>query len=184
MKEISVVIPAFNEEGVIARTLAETSAVLRGHDYEIIVVDDGSRDRTCAEAEAFARVHAGVQVIRLEQNGGKGAALRRGTEVAQGALIAFLDADMDIHPRQVWLLRDAMRAHNADVAIGSKHLADSRVAFPLSRRILSHAFSWLEKALFNLELSDTQTGLKLFRAEVVRRAFPRVRVRRYAFDLE
>lgn len=184
MKEISVIIPAFNEEGVIARTLAETCAVLRGHDYEIIVVDDGSRDGTWAEAEAFACEHTGVRVLRVGQNGGKGAALRRGTEIAQGELIAFLDADMDIHPRQLWLLLDAMRTHNADVAVGSKHLADSRVVFPFSRRILSRAFSWLEKALFNLDLSDTQTGLKLFRAEVLRRAFPRVRVQRYAFDLE
>ncbi len=184
MKEISVVIPAFNEEGIIARTLAETCAVLRGRDYEIIVVDDGSSDRTWAEAEAVARGHGGVRVLRAGRNSGKGAALRQGTEVAQGEFIAFLDADMDIHPRQLWLLLDAMRAHSADVAVGSKHLADSRVAFPLSRRILSRAFSWLEKALFNLELSDTQTGLKLFRAEVLRRAFPRVRVQRYAFDLE
>ncbi|MCC7354926.1 MAG: glycosyltransferase family 2 protein [Anaerolineae bacterium] len=184
MKEISVVIPAFNEEGMITRTLAETCAVLCGHDYEIIVVDDGSRDGTFAEVGAFARDHPEVRVLRLEYNGGKGAALRLGTEAAQGDLIAFLDADLDIHPRQIWLLLDAMRAGGADVAVGSKHLTDSRVTSPLPRRFLSRAFSWLEKALFNLELSDTQTGLKLFRAEVLRRAFPRVRVQRYAFDLE
>ena len=184
MKEISVVIPAYNEEGIITRTLAETCAVLRDYSYEIIVVDDGSHDGTAAEARAFARDHSEVQVVRVEDNGGKGAALRRGAKVAQGDLIAFLDADMDIHPRQLWQLVAALRSQDADVVVGSKHLADSRVASPLARRILSHAFSWLVKVLFNLELSDTQTGLKLFRAEVLRRAFPRVRVQRYAFDLE
>jgi glycosyltransferase involved in cell wall biosynthesis len=182
--EISVIIPAYNEEKIIRKTLTETSEALRGHEYEIIVVDDGSSDGTFAEAMAFAREHPEVRVLRAERNAGKGAALRLGTEAAQGALIAFLDADLELHPRQLWSLWAAMRAAEADGAVGSKHLAHSQVASPWLRRALSRIFAWLEKALFNLEWNDTQTGLKLFRAEVLRRAFPRVRVQRYAFDLE
>lgn len=184
MTEISVVIPAYNEEAIIRRTLTETCEALRGHEYEVVVVDDGSQDGTFAEAAAFAREHPEVRVLRAERNSGKGAALRLGTEAAQGALVAFLDADLELHPRQLWPLLEAMRAAGADGAVGSKHLANSQVASPWLRRALSHVFSWLERALFNLEWSDTQTGLKLFRAEVLRRAFPRVRVQRYAFDLE
>ncbi len=186
MRIVSVVIPAFNEAEQIERTLLETVAAMEriGHPYEVIVVDDGSDDGT---AELVAGVAAGLSRVRVvghEVNLGKGSALIRGAVAAVGDLVLFVDADLEVHPRQFALLHDELEARGLDVAIGSKLHPDSRIEYTSYRRLLSVGYYLLVRLLFRLPVRDTQTGLKLYRAEALRRVIPRLVVKRFAHDLE
>ena len=183
---VSVVIPAFNEAGMVVRTLHETGAALErlGYRYELILVDDGSSDGTAHLARAVAESLPHVRVIAGELNLGKGSALMNGAAAALGELVLFVDADLEVHPRQVSLLYETLVESNADVVIGSKLHPDSQVEVPSGRRALTIGYYLLVRALFRLPVHDTQTGIKLYRAEVLRRVLPRLVVKRFAADLE
>lgn len=183
---ISVVIPAFNEAERVDSTLRETDAAMAafGAPYEIVLVDDGSADDTIKHAKRAAAALQHVRLIRLDVNAGKGWALVRGAQVAHGELVMFMDADLDVHPRQLAILHDALERGGADVVIGSKLHPDSQVHYPLRRRVLSLGYYGLVRVLFRLPVRDTQTGLKLYRREVLERIVPRLLVKRFAHDLE
>ena len=138
-QRISVVIPAFDEAERIARTLRETDAAMAafGAPYEILLVDDGSVDGTIERAQQSAVGLDHVRLVRLDRNAGKGWALVRGAQLARGELVLFMDADLDVHPRQLAILHDALVSDGADVVIGSKLHRGSRIAYPWRRRILS-----------------------------------------------
>jgi glycosyltransferase involved in cell wall biosynthesis len=179
--------PAFNEAETISRNLRETVDTLSRlqYDFEVIVVDDGSHDDTWRAAEsALLDHHSNVRFLRYNRNEGKGNAVMRGTAVATGDYIVFLDADMDLHPAQLPVFFDIMAQKNADVVIGSKLHPLSQVNYPLSRRIATTGYYTVVRLLFGLPLRDTQTGLKVFKAEVLRRVFPKVLVKRFAADIE
>ena len=183
---ISVVIPAFNEADRIGRSLRETDSAMAafGAPYEIVLVDDGSDDRTTEVAGGVAAGLEHARVIRLEANAGKGWALVRGAQAARGELVMFMDADLDAHPRQLAILHRALVDDRADVVIGAKLHPDSDIAYPPKRRLLSLGYYALVRLLFRLPVRDTQTGLKLYRREVLERIVPRLLVKRFAHDLE
>ena len=183
---ISVVIPAFNEASLVTRCLRETVTALEelGCRYEVILVDDGSDDQTLDLAREVAEAMRRVRVIGHEVNLGKGSALMRGALSALGELVLFVDADLEVHPRQLEILYDALVSENADVVIGSKLHPDSRVEVPRGRRLLTVGYYLLVRVLFRLPVHDTQTGLKLFRRKVLLRVMPRLLVKRFATDLE
>jgi glycosyltransferase involved in cell wall biosynthesis len=181
---ISVVIPAFNEADRIGDCLRETALALQGLDYEIIPVDDGSRDATFREMAACAAQNPRVRPVRQPSNQGKGAAVFLGCQHATGDLIAFLDADLELHPSQLLSFIHVMRQTKASVVIGCKSHPDSQLTYPRFRQATSVVYSALVQFLFGLDLHDTQTGIKLFRAETLRCIIPRLRARRFAFDLE
>ena len=192
--QLSVLLPAYNEAGQLRRNLYETIRTLEGapsvptqpafYPFELIVIDDGSSDGTAAAALDVARQDKRVRVMSYQPNAGKGAALRRGFGCAQGSLVAFLDADLDLHPRLLFVLEDVMSTQHADVVIGSKQHPQSHIDYPLLRRAYSLGYFVLVQALFDLPLRDTQTGIKLFKREVLDYAFPRLSITGYAFDLE
>lgn len=181
-ERISVVIPAFNEADRLYANLRTVCAVLDGSEFEVVVVDDGSQDATFEESLRAAADGLPIRAFRLENNRGKGAALFHGFKQASGDIIAFLDADLEISPEEIPTLLAAMRSSEAEVAVGVKRWRST--SFPLARRALSLLYRWLVALLFGLSLSDTQTGLKLFRREVLEDAVPRLRVSRFAFDIE
>jgi len=183
---VSVVIPAFNEAEGIRRCVTETWETMEalGCDYEVLLVDDGSLDGTLESARAAAAGLPQVRLIGYEENLGKGHALIRGAQEARGELVMFMDADLEVHPRQLSVLYSALRGARADVVIGSKLHKQSRVDYPLKRRVLSWGYYALVRSLFRLPVHDTQTGLKLYRREVLRRVGGRMLVKRYAADLE
>jgi len=186
-KKISVIIPAYNEEENIFRTIDETKKVLENmnYDYEIIVVDDGSTDKTSEIVKNnFNFEKDKVRVETYKPNAGKGNAVKYGSGFAVGDYILFLDADLDLNPRQLPAFLNKMEKSNADAVIGSKKSRDSKIKYSLKRRILSNGYYYFIKILFGLPIRDTQTGFKLFKSKVLKESINKMLIKRYAFDLE
>jgi glycosyltransferase involved in cell wall biosynthesis len=185
-EKITILMPAYNEAETIRKSLDETIRTFDdfGCDYEILVIDDGSSDNTLAEALKVADGNSRVRVKRNLENFGKGRALKKAFRHATGEYIVFLDSDLDLHPGQVQTLFDIMRLDEADIVIGSKFHPNSSVEYPPSRRFISLIYYFVTKVLFCLPVRDTQTGLKLFKAHVLREVFPKILVKSFAYDLE
>ena len=184
--KVSVIMPAYNEGSHIIGSLKETMRTFNefGCDYEIVVIDDGSKDDTYEKIKEFAADHTNISAKRNRTNFGKGRALKKAFRYTLGDYIVFLDADLDLHPQQVEKLFDVLNKSKADVVIGSKRHPESEVNYPLNRKIISNGYYYIIRLLFGLPVRDTQTGIKLFKREVLKDIFPRVLIKRYAFDLE
>jgi glycosyltransferase involved in cell wall biosynthesis len=182
---LTVVVPVFNQEAAIASNVETIRGALEaglGDDFELIVVSDGSIDRT---AERVLDEHGGaIRVIHYDRNLGKGYAVKIGALEAHGRYVGYIDADLDLDP--AWLPRFVAVAEERglDFAIGSKRHPDSDVFYPRSRRAASWLYQQLVRVLFRLNVRDTQVGLKVFRREVAEQVLPLLLVKRYAFDLE
>jgi glycosyltransferase involved in cell wall biosynthesis len=180
--ELSVILPSFNEGAHIHANILRVCDTLKGLRYEIVVVDDGSGDNTFAESLRAADEGYPVRVVKQEVNRGKGASLFHGFGFCTGELVAFLDSDLEIAPENLLTLVKVMQATNADVVAGVKDLQANQ--FPPLRRLMSRSYRAMVALLFGLTITDTQTGIKLFRREVLADAIPRVSARRFAFDIE
>jgi len=184
---LSVIIPAYNEEGRIGRTLAGIRGYLEGRTYasEIIVVDDGSRDRTEARAEDALRGMPGARVLRRSANRGKGFSVREGVLAARGAFILFSDADLSTPIEELekfWPLVD----EGCDIVIGSRALpgSDIRIRQNPVRELMGKTFNLFVRLLLFRGIPDTQCGFKLFRREAARDLFTRLRTTGFSFDVE
>ncbi|MBZ5535137.1 MAG: glycosyltransferase [Acidobacteriia bacterium] len=186
VERVSVIVPCFNEGDRIRKNLCEICDFLAAFapDYELIAVDDGSSDDTRAEIQAASAAYPAIRPVYYDENIGKGYALREGFERATGRYVIFLDADLDLPPRQIALFFEIMRRENADVVIGNKRHPASRVEYPRRRAIISWIYSVSLRLLFHLPLHDTQAGLKLFKSEVLEKVFPKIVCKRFAFDVE
>jgi glycosyltransferase involved in cell wall biosynthesis len=181
---LSVIVPAYREGERIHDNLLRLLAVLDDlhTTYEVVVVSDGNIDATAAEARRVGSPC--VKVLEYPKNMGKGYALRYGADYCTGALVTFIDADMEIDPRNIRRFLHFMSGTDCHAVIGSKRHPLSEVAYPLFRRFLSAIYQFMIRLLFNLKVRDTQTGLKLFRREVLQDVLPLIAVKRFAFDLE
>ncbi len=172
MEILSVVIPAYNEEDGIAhiveRVLA-TRVVLRetGADLELIVVDDGSRDRTAEIAAGYPDVH----LVRHETNHGYGAALKTGFAQARGTWLGFLDADGTYPPEHFPALLNAGLGQHADLVIGSR-MAGAESEMPRSRRVGNLFFAGLVSLIGNYRISDSASGMRIIKREALPRLYP------------
>ena len=182
--ELSFVIPAYNEEDSIEDALGTLDAVVKNRKlpYEIIVVNDGSKDKTLPKAITYASSNGHVRVVSYTPNVGKGYAVRAGFMQTNGEIVVFADSDMDIDLGAVPRYVDALE--NGDIVVATKWHPDSRVDMPLTRRILSHGFNMLVRILIGAKLKDTQVGLKVMKRSAFVNIFPRLAVKRYAFDVE
>lgn len=182
--ELSFVIPAYNEEGFIEDTLGTLDYVIkeRATQYEIVVVDDGSQDKTYQKALQYARKNGHVKVIRYAKNTGKGFAIKTGVMESQGDIVIFIDGDMEIDLNTI--SRYVEKLKNADLVIASKWHPHSEVSIPFTRKLLSRTFNFLVRVLVGFNLKDTQVGLKVMKREAVDKIFPTLAVKRYAFDVE
>jgi dolichyl-phosphate beta-glucosyltransferase len=185
--QLSVVVPAYNEEARIGGTLDAITAWLdaRGEDYELIVADDGSTDGTAALADAHATRHPRIRVLRLAPNRGKGAAVRAGILAARGAEILFSDADLATPIEELTRLRAAL-AGGADIAVASRALPDSdiRTRQHPARELMGRTFNVIVRSLVMNGIKDTQCGFKLFRRDAAHDLFGRATVDGFAFDVE
>jgi len=183
---LSVVVPAYNEENRLGASLDRIVAYLQDQDYpfEIIVVDDGSRDRTAELAEEKL-AHVPHTVVRNEPNRGKGYSVKRGMLLAQGQYALFSDADLSTPMEEVAKLLTALQS-GFDVAIGSRALAESRIEVhqPWLREKMGQLFNVFIRWFILGGIRDTQCGFKCFKREVVRPIFERATVERWGFDVE
>jgi len=184
----SVVIPAFDEELRIERTLLGMVAYFRGVPaaVEILVVDDGSRDGTSSVVARVARSYPEVRLIRLAQNHGKGYAVRTGVVNATGARIVVADAD-GATPIEELARLDRALVDGADVAIGSRAVTRGdgvTVRRRWYRHVMGRTFHFLVRSLTVRGVEDTQCGFKLFRGPVAHDLFSRMRMSGFSFDVE
>ena len=184
--KVSVLMPVYNEGMVIEKSIKETIKTFDefGCEYEIIAIDDGSTDNSLEIISRIAVQYHNIIIKRNRLNYGKGRALKTGFRSTRGDYVVFLDADMDMHPAQLQTFFDIMRLDDADVVIGSKRHPNSKLIYPLQRRLISSVYFFLIKLFFGLPINDTQTGLKIFKREVLERVFPRILVKKFAYDLE
>ncbi|HEY2941138.1 MAG TPA: dolichyl-phosphate beta-glucosyltransferase [Vicinamibacteria bacterium] len=179
---LSVVVPALNEEDRLPRTLERIVSHLgrRGAGYEVVVVDDGSRDRTAERAQA-----AGATVLRNEANRGKGYAVRRGMLAARGARRLMTDADLSTPIEELDRLCARMDEGH-DVVIGSRALPGARIEVrqPWYRENTGRLFNIFVRALAVPGVRDTQCGFKLFSAAAARDVFSSTRLDGFSFDVE
>lgn len=189
VRAVSIVIPAYNEEKRLLKTLEAIAgwAAKNLERTEIIVVDDGSRDRTVEVATEFACTVQEPVRFKVIQNGvnrGKGASVRSGILAASEPWILMSDADLSTPIEELEKL--AQGVQNAQIAIGSRAAAGARIAVrqPIYRELMGKTFNGLVRTLVTGGISDTQCGFKLFGREVAREIFARARVDRFAFDVE
>ncbi len=182
--KISVIVPAYNEEKAIERTLAVLSGYLSKNfdDFEVVVVSDGSRDRTFALAQKYQS--DSVRCFEYHPNQGKGNALKYGFGQSRGALVVFYDTGIDFPPSQIGDFVQLLQKTGADLVIGSKRHPQSKVSYPFKRKIISLLAQLCVRLFFNLKITDTQVGLKVFRRRVLEEVMPLMLVKRYAFDIE
>lgn len=182
--DISVVIPAYNEAGRLGSTLQRAVDYLsrRGVSYEILVVDDGSRDRTIEVAEGFSG--HGVRVIRHERNRGKGAAIKTGIMASLGAEVLLSDADASTPIEELEKLE--RRLGEAPVVLGSRAVAgaDIRQHQPIYREIMGKTFNLIIRTVGVRGVHDTQCGFKLLQGDVAREIGSRLTIEGFAYDVE
>ncbi|OGK92884.1 MAG: glycosyl transferase family 2 [Candidatus Rokubacteria bacterium GWC2_70_24] len=187
VRDWSVVIPAYNEAMRLPAYLKEVVAYFDGRDqsYEVVVVDDGSRDATADCVRELARLHPSVRLHALPENRGKGCAVRTGMTVASGALRLMADADGATPIVEVKRLEAAMQA-GADLAVGSRALPDPSVVVRARthRKLSGQVWSRLVRALGVSGVVDTQCGFKLFRGPVADDLFRPLRTEGFGFDVE
>ena len=190
---ISVLMPAYNEGSHIRANLEKVRATLEDMQstcckdlpggFEIVVVNDGSTDNTQREIETAAARSETIHCVAHTTNRGKCVALRTAFQHSKGRYVFFLDSDLEIDPAFLEPLFEKMQKEDCDAVFGSKQLG-SKKNYPLLRRVASKIFSAFVYLLLPLPVKDTQTGLKLFKRELLERVFDCMLVRRYAFDVE
>jgi len=186
---LSVVMPLYRLVAEAESNLIEVAKLFEEHEVktELVPVDDGSGDGT---DEVLSRLdfsrfrHVTLKPVICRRNGGKGAALRAGFEASTGRYVMLLDGDLDIHPKQTPYFFEEMVTKGADIVVGSKRHKKSVVQYPWHRRFVSGCYFTLVKWFVGLPITDTQTGMKLFKREVLGPALERMLVKTYAFDLE
>ena len=185
-KKLSIVIPAYNEGERIYENLLEMSKLLSSFvtDYEMIVVNDGSKDNTEVEIRRASETVKNIVPAGYQMNRGKGGAIKEGVKCATGDYIAFLDADMDLSPMHLKDFLAKMEETSATAVIGSKMHKDSKVNYPLPRKIMSLGYFLLLKMLFRLNIKDTQTGVKLFEADALKKVMRQVSTDGFAYAIE
>jgi len=183
---LSIIIPVYNEERRISETLHKVMDFLKGKGYswEILIVDDGSRDNTVAIAREVLN-SAPHRIISNERNLGKGASIRRGMMAAQGHLRLFTDADLSTPIEELDAL-SAPIAQGYHVAFGSRALRESQLLQrqPWYRETMGRTFNVFVRLLHLPGIKDTQCGFKLFTEEAAKAIFERQRLSGFCFDVE
>ena len=184
---LSVVIPCYNEEQRLPRTVEQVERYLAGKhlDHEVILVDDGSADGTRQVMESAAEQHPTVRIEVLPHNRGKGRALAVGVEAAKGDEILVTDADLSTPIEELDKLQAAL-SNGAGVAIASRAVRGSRVEIsqPIYRVLMGKAFNLIVQAVLLPGIWDTQCGFKLFRGDVAHRVFENLVTDGFAYDPE
>ncbi len=184
--EISIVIPAYNEEPIIENTVRAVTDYFREKElnFEIIVVDDGSKDNTWLKLEKLKIEIPALKIIRHETNLGKGRSVKDGILSAEGELILFTDADLSAPLTNLNRMEEEIKK-GYSIVVGSRYVKGAVIKKrPLIRQILGKGFNILLKLLRLTDIKDTQCGFKLFKKEAAKDIFSEAKIYGYAFDVE
>jgi glycosyltransferase involved in cell wall biosynthesis len=179
---LSIVVPVYNEENTISKVI---EALIREIPdlHEIIVVDDGSRDRTAAIVSSMAEQFAQIRLICQPKNQGKTAALRVGFAATSGDVVIVQDADMEYDPVDIPPLLKPIATGKADVVYGSRFMIRQASRILYFRHFMANQFlTFLSNLLTDLNLSDVETGYKAFRGEIIRNML--IESRGFGFEIE
>jgi len=152
------------------------------NNYELIVVDDGSKDKTYQKALEASKRNPRIKVIKNGVNVGKGFAVKHASKYAKGKISVIIDADMEIDPAQIKRYIKVLEKY--DMCIASKRHPSSVYKAPLMRKFLSIAFNKLVRLMTGIKLADTQTGLKAIKTSALKKIMDVIVVKRYAYDVE
>lgn len=184
---LSIVIPAYNEESRIVESLEGIASYLSGqpYTYEVLVVDDGSTDRTLEICQAFASMHPWLKILHQPVNHGKGFAVRTGVLSAAGENVLVCDADLATPIEELdgfW----RFQKEGAEIVIASRPLRESHLVKrqPFYREFAGRAFNLAVRAMAVHGIHDTQCGFKLFSREAAQSIFPLCSLRGFGFDIE
>lgn len=181
---LSLIIPAYKQEKTIVKNVRQIKTVLDKirYDYEIIAVIDGMMDKTFQKLKQ-AKIPK-VSILAYRENQGKSFAIRLGMSRSRGDYVMFLDSGMEIDPNGISMLLEHMEWYQADIMVGSKRHPASFVHYSTMRKILSLGYYYLVKLLFNVNVHDTQAGIKVFKRKVLKRVLPLLFEKKFAGDLE
>ncbi len=189
MPYLSIVIPAYNEERRIGRTLEGTFDYLdaQNYDSEVIVVNDGSSDQTARKVKEIESRAAGrLRLIENPGNRGKGYSVRNGMLLARGEIILFYDADLATPTSEIVKVIEPIAENRYDVVFGSRALNDELIGKHQSflRELRGRGGNLFLRATLGLSFKDTQCGFKAFRREAAETVFPLQRIDGFGFDPE
>jgi len=185
VKSISLIVPTFKQGKILLDDIdnLKKSLVKTKLNYEIIVVADG----LLKQVEKIINHKSSIlnlRVIGYDKNKGKGFAVKYGMLKAKGDVVGFIDAGLDLDPNGIIAMLKIMEQKNADIVIGSKTHKDSKINYPLFRKILSSGYRSITHLLFGFSVRDTQVGLKIFRKNVSKDIFSKIKTKGFAFDVE
>ena len=183
-KKISLVVPAYNEEKLIVSSLKNilTYMIKNKYNFEVIVVDDGSKDKTKEKVRSIKDKH--VKLLSYKPNKGKGHAVKIGMLAAKGDLLLFLDADLSTPIEEIEKFIPLTK--NYDVVIASRALKESQIKVhqPFYRELIGKVFNKMVQLLAVGGIKDTQCGFKMFTRKAANMIFKRQRIYGWAFDVE
>jgi glycosyltransferase involved in cell wall biosynthesis len=189
--KLSVVIPVYNEEKLIATTIQKVAdaPLPAGCAMEMIIVNDGSKDKTAESIQKAidARQHntPPIHFLNKKQNEGKGAALRDGFAKTSGDVVLVQDADLEYSPDDYPRLLEPFLKHDADVVYGSRFISDRphRVLY-FWHSVMNKFLTMFSNMFSNLNLTDMETGFKVFRGDLIRTLAPKLKTQRFGFEPE
>jgi len=189
MINLSIVVPVFNEEGRLKKTLPILEKFLdslKKNEVELIFVSDGSDDKSNNIINNFINSKTNnIYLIKYKKNVGKGYALKRGILKAKNQWVLICDTDLSVHPNQFnkWFYKNMLNSSKC-AYYGSREHKNSIVKASFIRIILGFCFKKLIKFLFNVNISDTQCGFKVFHRSYAKKIFKKIKSYRFAFDVE
>lgn len=186
--DLSVIIPAYNEEGRIRKSIIRLNSYLAKHfkRYQIIVVNDGSSDRTQEILHILENEINTLQAFHFKENHGKGFAVRKGVKAANGNLIVFTDADLSTPVQEIGNFAKKIGNNQNMILIGSRNVPGAKIKIkqPCYRAAMGRIFNWSVRVLTKLPFRDTQCGFKMFPKKLGKEIFSKTKENGFVFDIE